>query len=136
MTAEHYCLAVFIFLSSWSSTIKIVKKSEQSVSKKSTQKEVHMEQLNQFLTDNYHTLSYLYDNSSQDNKISITQQEIADAIGLSRTTVNRIMQELKKDGYLISDDGHPGRYVITQQAVFLLKNLKTVHRTIEKKKDS
>lgn len=93
-----------------------------------------MEQLNQFLTDNYHTLSYLYDNSSQDNKISITQQEIADVIGLSRTTVNRIMQELKKDGYLISDDGHPGRYVITQQAIILLKNMKIVHKTIEKTK--
>ena len=95
-----------------------------------------MEQLNQFLTDNYHTLSYLYDNSSQDNKISITQQEIADAIGLSRTTVNRIMQELKKDGYLVSDDGHPGRYVITQKATILLKNVKTVNKTIRKKKDS
>ena len=93
-----------------------------------------MEQLNQFLTDNYHTLSYLYDNSSQDNKISITQQEIADAIGLSRTTVNRIMQELKRDGYLISDEGHPGRYVITPQAIILLKNIKTVHKNIEKTK--
>jgi biotin operon repressor len=91
-----------------------------------------MEQLNQFLTDNYHTLSYLYDNSSQDNKISITQQEIADAIGLSRTTVNRIMQELKRNGYLVSDDGHPGRYLITQQAVLLLKNIKAVNNTIEK----
>ena len=93
-----------------------------------------MEQLNQFLTDNYHTLSYLYDNSSQDNKISITQQEIADAIGLSRTTVNRIMQELKKDGYLISDDGHPGRYVITEQAILFLKNVKTVNKAIEKRR--
>lgn len=117
-----------------SSTIQTVKKSEQNIAKKFTQREARMEQLNQFLTDNYHTLSYLYDNSSQDNKISITQQEIADAIGLSRTTVNRIMQELKRDGYLISDEGHPGRYVITPQAIILLKNIKTVHKNIEKTK--
>lgn len=93
-----------------------------------------MEQLNQFLTDNYHTLSYLYDNSSQDNKISITQQEIADAMGISRTTVNRIMQELKKDGYLVSENGHMGRYLITPQAILFLKNVKTVNKAIEKKK--
>ena len=94
-----------------------------------------MEKLEQFLTDNYHVLSYLYDNSTPDNKISITQQEIADAIGLGRTKVNAIMQELKQQGYLVSENGHLGRYLITQQAIFLLKNLKTVHRAIEKKNE-
>lgn len=93
-----------------------------------------MEKLDQFLTDNYHVLSYLYDNSTPDNKISITQQEIADAIGLGRTKVNSIMQELKQQGYLVSENGHLGRYLITPQAIMLLKNIKTVNKAIEKTK--
>lgn len=93
-----------------------------------------MKKLEQFFTDNYYLLSYLYDNSTPDNKISITQQEIADAIGLGRTKVNAIMQELKQQGYLVSEHGHMGRYLITPQAVILLKNIKTVNRAIEKKK--
>ena len=93
-----------------------------------------MEKLDQFLTDNYHVLSYLYDNSTPDNKISITQQEIADAIGLGRTKVNAIMQELKQQGYLVSENGHLGRYLITPQAIILLKNIKTVNKAIENHK--
>lgn len=91
-----------------------------------------MEKLEQFFTDNYYVLSYLYDNSSPDNRICISQQEIADAIGLGRTKVNAIMQELKQQGYLVSEHGHMGRYLITPQAVILLKNIKTVNKTIEK----
>lgn len=91
-----------------------------------------MEKLEQFFTDNYHVLSYLYDNSSPDNRICISQQEIADAIGLGRTKVNSIMQELKQQGYLVSEHGHMGRYLITPQAIILLKNIKTVNKTIEK----
>ena len=93
-----------------------------------------MEKLEQFLTDNYHVLSYLYDNSLQDNRICISQQEIADAIGLGRTKVNAIMQELKQQGYLVSEHGHMGRYLITPQAILLLKNIKTVNKAIERKK--
>ena len=93
-----------------------------------------MEKLEQFFTDNYHVLSYLYDNSSPDNRICISQQEIADAIGLGRTKVNSIMQELKQQGYLVSEHGHMGRYLITPQAILLLKNIKTVNKAIEKKK--
>lgn len=93
-----------------------------------------MKKLDQFLTDNYYLLSYLYDNSSQDNRICISQQEIADAIGLGRTKVNAIMQELKQQGYLVSEHGHMGRYLITPQAVILLKNIKTVNKIIERKK--
>ena len=79
-------------------------------------------------------MSYLYDNSTPDNKISITQQEIADAIGLGRTKVNAIMQELKQQGYLVNEHGHMGRYLITPQAIILLKNIKTVNKIIERKK--
>lgn len=93
-----------------------------------------MKKLDQFLTDNYYLLSYLYDNSSPDNRICISQQEIADAIGLGRTKVNSIMQELKQQGYLVSEHGHMGRYLITPQAIILLKNIKTVNKAIEKKK--
>lgn len=93
-----------------------------------------MKKLDQFLTDNYYLLSYLYDNSSPDNRICITQQEIADAIGLGRTKVNAIMQELKQQGYLVSENGHLGRYLITPQAIILLKNIKTVNKALSKEK--
>lgn len=42
-----------------------------------------------------------------------------------------IMKELKQLGYLVSENGHLGRYLITPQAIILLKNIKTVNKAIE-----
>ena len=79
--------------------------------------------INQFLTDNFHILSYLCSIKGPDGKISVTQQEIADKFDLSRATVNKIIGELKRDGYLEQDGSHIGRYVLTKDALLVIKTL-------------
>ena len=73
------------------------------------------------INDNFKVLSYLYDNRDKENVIRYTQGEIADAMGLSRPTVNGIFKQLKEAGYLIQDTTKIGRYYLTEEA----------HRAIE-----
>ena len=82
-----------------------------------------MGKLDRFLTDDFRVLAYLYRNKNADDKVSATQQEIADDVGLGRTTVNGILQELKRDGYLQSDGEHRGRYVLTIKTIVLVKHM-------------
>lgn len=79
--------------------------------------------IEQLTTDNFRILAYLCEIKSKDNKVSITQQEIADKFDLSRATVNKIISELKSDGYIEQDGAHLGRYVIRQEAIKLVRAL-------------
>ena len=80
-----------------------------------------MPNIDQFLTDNFHILSYLCNLRDKDGKVSITQQEIADYFGLSRATVNKIMGELKSERYIEQDGKHIGRYIIKNSAIDFIK---------------
>ena len=80
-----------------------------------------MPSIEQFTTDNFHILSYLCEIRGKDDKVSITQQEIADKFDLSRATVNKIISELKSEGYLEQDGSHIGRYVVTKAAIKLVR---------------
>ena len=62
-------------------------------------------------------------------KVHITQQEVADDLGISRATVNKIMGELRDSGYIEQDGKHVGRYILTEQAISVIETF----RTIEKK---
>ena len=83
-----------------------------------------MPNIEQFTTDNFRILSYLCEMEGKDDKVSVTQQEIADKFGLSRATVNRIIGELKAEGYIQVDGTHIGRYIITKNANALVKAFK------------
>ena len=87
-----------------------------------------MPKIDQFITDNFHILSYLCDLKGSDHKVSITQQEIADKFGLSRATVNKIVGELKAEGYIEPDGKHVGRYVINKQSINVVKVLRTLEK--------
>ena len=82
-----------------------------------------MPNIDQFLTDNFHILSYLCSLKDKDGKVSITQQEIADKFGLSRATVNKVIGELKSEGYIELDGKHVGRYIITQSSTNVTKEI-------------
>lgn len=84
-----------------------------------------MPKIEQFTTDNFRILSYLCEIRGKDDKVSITQQEIADKFGLSRATVNKIVGELKSDGYIEQDGTHIGRYIIAKSAI---KIVTTIHK--------
>ena len=88
-----------------------------------------MPNIDQFLTDNFHILSYLCSLKDKDGKVSITQQEIAYYFGLSRATVNKIVGELRASGYLGQDGNHVGRYILTDKAISVIETF----RSIEKK---
>ena len=83
-----------------------------------------MPSIEQFTTDNFRILAYICSIKGNDDKVSITQQEIADKFGLSRATVNKIIAELKTEGYIKSDGKHIGRYIITKNANALVKAFK------------
>lgn len=70
-----------------------------------------------FTNDNFRVLSYLFDLKGKDNYARTTQQEIADALGLSRVTTNRIMKQLKEEEYIEQDKLHIGRYLVTEKAI-------------------
>ena len=88
-----------------------------------------MSQIQYFTNDNFRTLAYLYDAKGANGKVHITQQEVADDLGISRATVNKIMGELRESGYIEPDGKHVGRYILTEQAITVIETF----RTIEKK---
>ena len=80
-----------------------------------------MPNIEQFTTDNFRILSYLCKIKGKDDKVSVTQQEIADKFHLSRATVNKIIGELKAEGYIELDGKHIGRYTISKDAIKIVK---------------
>jgi CRP-like cAMP-binding protein len=87
-----------------------------------------MSNIDQFTTDNFRILEYMYDIQGQDGKVSVTQQEIANMFSLSRATVNKIIGELKSGGYIKADGNHVGRYMICKNATILIKTIRGLHR--------
>ena len=70
-----------------------------------------------FTNDKYRILKFLYDNQVQvkNNKyIVLSQQEIADMNHFSKNKINKIIQELKKDGFIESFNNTKGKYIITK----------------------
>ena len=90
-----------------------------------------MGRLDRFITDDFRVLAYLYRNKNSDDKVSATQQEIAEDVGLGRTTVNGILQELKRDGYLQNDGERRGRYVLTAKTLVLVKHMQKIESILE-----
>ena len=86
-----------------------------------------MPNIEQFTTDNFRILSYLCKIKGKDDKVSVTQQEIADKFSISRATVNKIIGELKKDGYIKLDGSHIGRYILTKNAILITKTFNVLN---------
>lgn len=85
-------------------------------------------QIKCFINDNFRTLSYLYDIKGEDNRARITQQEVADALGISRSTLNKIMNELKKEGYVEQDGNYMGRYIVTNAAISVIETFRSIDK--------
>lgn len=70
-----------------------------------------------FTNDKFRVLACLYDVKGNDNSTRITQQEVADELGLSRMTVNGIFKQLKEDGYLQRDAVRASKHFLTDKAI-------------------
>lgn len=89
---------------------------------------VIMSNIDRFTTDDFRVLAQLYDVQSSDGKSHMTQQEVADRLSLNRATINKIMGELKSEGYIKQDGTHNGRYILSDEAVRIVKAFKSVER--------
>lgn len=83
------------------------------------------QEISLFLTDTYKVLSmmnqpcYLVGGSY----ISITQKEIADALGFNIMKANSIMKQLIEAGYVEAVANHRGRYIVTKKAKEVIKKI-------------
>jgi len=85
-----------------------------------------MSDIKQFTNDKFKILNYFYEIKTSDNKVYITQQEVADELEISRATINKVVGELKNLGYLEQDGNHLGRYLITDKAVNIIKTFRSI----------
>ena len=83
--------------------------------------------IDRFITDDFRVLAYLYDKQAPDGKAYVTQQEVADYLELNRATINKIIRELKSEGYIQQDGIHNGRYILTKKALPIIKSFKTTN---------
>ena len=79
-----------------------------------------MTELEYFTNTRFLILIYLYKIRDRENRANITQKEIGDKIGISRITANKIIGELRDNGYIKTDANHLGRYIITDKAKSVL----------------
>ncbi|MEG1559985.1 MAG: helix-turn-helix domain-containing protein [Clostridia bacterium] len=73
-----------------------------------------------FTNDRYRVLQCMVERQVQikDKKIvPLSQQDIADIIGLSKKKVNIIISELKESGYVIQQSPTRGKYSLTDKAI-------------------
>lgn len=87
-----------------------------------------MSKLDKFTNSTYRVLAYMYDKKLNNNLVVATQGEMAKDLDLSRPTVNRIVNELCKDGYIDVDGTHFGRYIIKKSAIHVIESFRLIER--------
>lgn len=75
----------------------------------------------EFTNDNFRVLAYLYNNMDNARLVKITQQEVSDALGISRVTINKIFKQLKDGGYITQDSTKVGRYYLAESGINIVK---------------
>lgn len=71
-----------------------------------------------FANDRYNLLKMLLDNQvkvKNDFYVPLSQQEIADMIQFSKLKTNRLLNELKDNGFIDYFNGKRGKYIITEK---------------------
>lgn len=70
-----------------------------------------------FTNDKFRVLECVYDARGLDGVARITQQEIAEKLGLSRVTINNIFSQLITNGYLLKDLNRASKYMLSDKAI-------------------
>lgn len=84
---------------------------------------IFMDHLNYFVNDKFKTLLLMHQRTVSDGMVYITQQEVADELGVSRIKINGIFRELEENNYILSDSMHRGRYLIRQDGIEAIRLL-------------
>lgn len=80
-----------------------------------------MSKLDIFVNDKFKVMSYMYDMMDKSYLVRVTQTELVEELGLSRSTINAIFRALKESGYIVHDDKKLGKYYLTEDAVKVVK---------------
>ena len=81
-----------------------------------------MSEIEKFVNTRYRVLRYLIENKDRNNIVHCTQDEMGESLSLSRGTINRVLSELKNDGY-IQDNNHYWEYKLTTKAIDMARSL-------------
>ena len=78
-----------------------------------------------FTNDRFRALSCLYDIRDGENCAYITQQDVADELGISRMTISRIFKRLKDEKYIEQNSTNVGKYTLTTKAIVALETVRS-----------
>ena len=87
-----------------------------------------MSNVEYFTNDKFRVLACLYDTKGIDNSTRITQQEIAEQLGLSRVTINGLLKQLKDDGYIQQDESRASKRTLTEKAILVVEMFRFADR--------
>ena len=85
-----------------------------------------MAHIENITNNNYRLLAYLYDSADRNNCVRITQNEVCEAMGLTRNTIVGILNNLKDFGYITQDEKHISKYRITDIGVKIVEKVRKV----------
>lgn len=86
-----------------------------------------MSKLDIFVNDKFKVMSYMYDMMDKSYLVRVTQTELVEELGLSRSTINAIFRALKENGYIVHDDKKLGKYYLTEDAVKVVKMFRKIN---------
>lgn len=78
-----------------------------------------------FTNDRFRALSYLYDIRDDENCAYITQQDVADGLGISRVTISGIFKQLKDEQYIEQNSTNVGKYTLTKKAIVAIETFRS-----------
>lgn len=85
-----------------------------------------MNHIENLTNNNFRLLAYLYDSADKSNCVRITQNEVCEAMDLTRNTIVGILNNLKDFGYITQDVKHISKYRITDMGVKLVETFRSV----------
>ena len=85
-----------------------------------------MAHIENITNNNFRLLAYLYDSADRNNCVRITQNEVCEAMGLTRNTIVGILNNLKDFGYITQDEKHISKYRITDIGVKIVEKVRKV----------
>lgn len=91
-----------------------------------------MYDLSIFKTKTYKVLEYLYIHKSDKDIVRITQDEVAEKLGLSRATIHNIFSKLKEEGFLIQNKDKVAYYLLPKSTLILMSSMSALEKKLEK----
>ena len=86
-----------------------------------------------FLNDKYKLLKLLYDNQTlvlNKKVIPLTQQEISEALGMSKAKVNSLIGDLQENGYIALETR--GKYALLKKGILMVEDFSKTEAKLNK----